>query len=42
MLILGLKDPFSKERLMEREQSLEKTSHHSNKQAAHEELKKIG
>ena len=25
MLVLGLKDPFSKERLMEREQSLEKT-----------------
>jgi len=24
-LVLGLKDPFSKERLMEREQSLEKT-----------------
>ena len=37
MLLLGLKDPFSKERLMEREQGLEKTL-----QAAHEEHKRRG
>ena len=44
VFVLGLKDPHSKERLMEREQSLEKNvascSYSRNKQTAHEELKR--
>ena len=45
MFVLRLKDPTSKERLMEREQSLEKTLQASriysrNKQTAHEVLKR--